>query len=260
MNIFDTHAHYNDRRFDEDREAVLAEVLSSDSPVKKILNAGTNIESSLESIALAEKYPGIYASVGVHPSDSRLVAHDEEGSLTQFRTMLDHPKVVAIGEIGLDYHYDFTDQETQRRWFRLQMQLAAETGYPVIIHDRDAHGDCMDIIREFPSVKGILHSFSGSPEMARQLTDKGWYISFSGVVTFKNASKVLDAVRIVPDELLLIETDCPYLAPVPMRGKTNRSDYTVYTAAAVADARGMDHEALAALTYRNACRVYRIQE
>jgi len=260
MRIFDTHAHYNDRRFDEDREAVLAQVLSPESPVKKLLNAGTNLDSSRESIALAERYPGIYASVGVHPSDSRLVADDEAGALARFRAMLDHPKVVAIGEIGLDYHYDFTDQDIQRRWFRLQMQLAAETGYPVIIHDRDAHGDCMDIIREFPSVRGILHSFSGSPEMARQLTDKGWYISFSGVVTFKNASKVLDAVRVVPDELLLIETDCPYLAPVPMRGKTNRSDYTVYTAAAVAQARGTHPESLAELTYQNGCRVYRIED
>lgn len=258
MKIFDTHAHYNDKRFDANRDALIEEVLRSQ--VERIVNVGTNPDSSLESIALAERYEAFYAAAGVHPSDANLVCERERETLDQLRGMLAHPKVRAIGEIGLDYHYDFTDRETQRRWFHLQLELAEETGYPVIIHDRDAHGDCMEILGSHRNVRGILHSFSGSPEMARQLSDRGWYISFSGVVTFKNAARVLDSVRAVPDELLLVETDCPYLAPVPMRGRDNRSDYLPYTIAAVAAARGSDSETIAALTYRNACAVYRLPE
>ncbi len=256
MILFDTHAHYDDPRFDGDRRAVLKSVFS-DTPVRYITNVGTNFDTSRTSLELAEQYDGMFAAVGVHPSDC-LGAGDPNEGMTRLAAMLEHPKAVAIGEIGLDYHYDDTPRDVQAVWFEAQMRLAAQTGYPVIIHDREAHGDCMDMIRRFPEVHGILHSFSGSREMTAELVRRGWYISFSGVITFKNASRVLEALRAVPQDRLLIETDCPYLAPVPMRGKTNHSGYLLYTAEAAATVLGMETEELCRITTENALRVYRI--
>lgn len=256
MRIFDTHAHYNDERFDGERDNIIAEVLSYG--VEYVLNAGTNIETNNECIALAEKYPQFYASVGIHPHDTSKIT-DEKETLDALRYQLAHEKVVAVGEIGLDFHYDFSDRETQIKWFRLQMELAAETGYPVIIHDREAHGMCMDMVRDFSSVTGIFHSFSGSAETAAELIERGWYISFSGVVTFKNAHRILDVVRSVPAEHMLIETDCPYLAPHPMRGKLNRSDYLRYTASKIAEAKDMTAEKLCEITLSNGKRIYGIK-
>ncbi len=257
MRIFDTHAHYNDERFDGERDKIISEVLSNG--VEYVLNAGTNITANKECIALTESYPQFYASVGIHPHDTSKIIDDKE-TIDALKLQLTHQKVVAVGEIGLDFHYDFSDRETQMKWFRYQMELAAETGYPVIIHDREAHGPCMDMVRDFPSVTGIFHSFSGSAETASELIKLGWFVSFSGVVTFKNAHRILDVVRSVPAENMLIETDCPYLAPHPMRGKLNRSDYLRYTASAIAEAKDMDAEKLCEITLDNGKKIYRINK
>lgn len=254
--LFDTHAHYFDARFDGDREAAIDAVFRG-SEVGYILNAGTNPGTSAACIALAERYAGMYAAVGMHPEDCSTY-FDFDAELDGIRRMLAHPKAVAIGEIGLDYHWEPRDEEYQKKWFRAQMALARETGYPVIIHDRDAHGDTMDIIREFDGVTGILHSYSGSAEMIRELVRRGYYISFSGVITFKNASRILEAVRAVPRDRLLLETDCPYLAPHPMRGRRNDSSLMVYTAEKAAEVRGEDFSELCRYTTENARRIYRI--
>lgn len=255
--LFDTHAHYNDEQFTAscEQEAVLREVFSSS--VRAVMNAGTNLKTSFESIALAEKWEGMYAAVGMHPEDCR-DERDFDGFLSAITPLLSHPKVRAIGEIGLDYHWTPFDREHQLKWFDLQMTLAEKTGMPVIIHDREAHGDTVDMIRAHPDVSGILHSYSGSAETVKELVRRGWYISFSGVVTFKNASKVLDAVRAVPMDRILVETDCPYLSPVPFRGKRNCSLYVEYTARACAEARGEEYEEFCERTTRNACAVYRL--
>ncbi len=258
MVLFDTHAHYNDARFSEegDRDVLLRELFEK-SPVRAIMNAGTNLVTSEESIALAEKWQGIYAAVGVHPEDCRDMT-DIDGALSGLGEMLKHPKVKAIGEIGLDFYWQPYDEAHQLRWFRAQMALARETGFPVVIHDREAHGRTMEVLREFPGVRGILHSCSCSAETVREAVKLGWFISFSGVVTFKNASRVLDSVRAVPDDRILVETDCPYLAPVPYRGKMNHSGYMIETLRAAAAARGTDPDIFAAQTTANACEIYRI--
>lgn len=255
MRFFDSHAHYNDNRFDGARDIIITEVLSGG--VDYILNAATDIESGGECAALAERYPQFYTSAGIHPHEAGKIK-DEAETLDRLRRQLENKKTVAIGEIGLDFYYDFCDRETQKKIFRLQLGLAAETGYPVIIHDREAHGPCLEAALNFPSVRGVFHSFSGSAESAEVLIKHGWYVSFSGAVTFKNARKLLDAVRAVPPERMLIETDCPYLAPHPMRGKLNRSDYLIYTASAIAEAIGMTAERVAEATSKNARRLFGI--
>ena len=254
--LFDTHAHYFDEKFEEDREAAIEAVFRF-SPVRYVLNAGTNPLTNQACIRLAERYDGMYAAVGMHPEDCRTY-FDFDAVLDGIRRLLAHPKAIAIGEIGLDYHWEPRDESHQKNWFRMQMELAGQTGYPVIIHDRDAHGDTMEMIREFPEVTGVLHSFSGSAEMVKELVKRGYYISFSGVITFKNASKILDAVRAVPDDRILVETDCPYLAPHPMRGKRNDSSLLVYTAQKAAEIRGVDFESFCAQTTANAKRLYRL--
>ena len=230
LEIIDTHAHYDDARFDENREAVIAGVLHT-GYIRNIVNVGCDIASSKTSLALAHKYPHFYAACGIHPHECGKIA-DAKKTLAQLEELLSDKKCVALGEIGLDYHYDFSDREIQKQWFEYQMQLAEKLDMPVVIHDREAHGDCMDIVRKYPNVRGEFHSFSGSAETAAELIKRGWYISFSGVITFKNASKILDVVKSVPPERIMIETDCPYLAPVPMRGKDNNSSYLKYTAEA----------------------------
>lgn len=256
MVLFDSHAHYDDARFDENRASVLDGIFAQ-TDVSYIVNVGTNPQTSRASVELAHTYSGIYAAVGIHPSDACRIA-DEDAAFRELQALLADPKAVAIGEIGLDYHYDDTPRDVQYRYFERQMEWARKTGYPVIIHDREAHGDCMDMIRRFPEVTGILHSFSGSVEMVTELVRRGWYISFSGVITFKNAAKILDCVRAVPDDRLLLETDCPYLAPVPVRGSTNHSGNLIYTARAAADVRGTDIETICRMTAQNAACVYRL--
>lgn len=255
MRLFDSHAHYDDARFDGCREQLIGDSFASG--VEYILNAASDLSTARASIALSGLYPQFYAAAGIHPHECESVT-DEAAALSELERLLSCEKVVALGEIGLDYYYDKAFKEKQLHWFDLQLSLAQRLSLPVIVHDRDAHGDTMDMLAAHPGAMGILHSFSGSVEMLRELVRRGWYISFSGVVTFKNASRILDCVRAVPDELLLVETDCPYLAPVPMRGKTNCSAYLPYTVAAIAAARGSTPDEIAETTFRNALRVYGI--
>lgn len=254
--LFDTHAHYTDERL-FGNDLLLNELFSAD--ISHILTVATCMEDGAECARLARRYDGIYASAGIHPHECGKSGNLDD-AMTVIENQLTHEKVVALGEIGLDYYYDFSDRETQMRFFRAQMELAEKTGKPVIIHDREAHGDTMDMIREFRGrVIGVLHSCSASAEQVKEYVKMGWYISFSGVITFKNASKTLDSVLATPPERLLLETDCPYLAPVPMRGKTNHSGYLHFTAEKAASLLGMDYDALCALEVENAKKLFGIQ-
>ncbi len=257
MEIIDTHAHYDDSRFDGNRDELIADVLNI-GYIRNIINAGCSIKSSKAGQELSKKYPQFYFTAGIHPHDSGR-AGDRDRAFFELEGLLRDPKCVALGEIGLDYHYDFSDRETQNKWFEWQMQMANRLDKPVAIHDREAHGDCMDMVRKFPNVTGEFHSFSGSAEMAKELVKRGWYISFSGVITFKNASKILEAVKAVPLDRIMIETDAPYLAPVPMRGKTNLSSYMKYTAEAAANVLGITTEEFCAATTENAKRLFGIK-
>lgn len=253
--LFDSHAHLNDEAFDQDR----AELLETfrDVGVGLVMNAGCSLESSREGIALAEAYPWIYCSVGTHPDTADEV---NEELLEVYRQMCSHPKVKAIGEIGLDYYYETIHRDAQMRAFRMQMQLAEELNMPVIVHERDAHEDGMSIVKEFPKVKGVFHCYSGSAEMARQLVDLGWYIGFTGVLTFKNARKAVETAQQIPLERILLETDCPYMAPEPYRGKRNHPGYLPKMAEKLAQIRGIPVEEVIRVTTENAKRLYRIEE
>ena len=251
--LFDTHAHLNDPAFDEDRAELLATF--KDAGVGLVLNAGCSLESSHDCIALAEAYPWIYCSVGTHPDTADEV---NEEVLEAYRQMCKHPKVKAIGEIGLDYYYETIPREIQKQAFRMQMELARELGLPVIVHEREAHEDGMAVVREFPDVTGVFHCYSGSAEMARQLVDKGWYIGFTGVLTFKNARKAIETAASIPIDRIVLETDCPYMAPVPHRGKRNDPGYLGYMAEKLAEIRGLSLEEIHEITYENGKRLYRI--
>ena len=211
--LYDTHAHLNDTRFNEDRDAVVEKIRNSN--VGLVNNIAFDIQSSLDSIALAEKYDFIYATVGVHPSDVNKMTNDDIATLKKLAA---HPKVVAIGETGLDYHYDDTDPEKQKFWLRAQLDLAKELSMPVVIHDRDSKGECIAILKEKQITNGVVHCFSGSAETAKEIIKMGLYISFTGVITFKNARRAIEALSVIPIESLFIETDCPYMAPEPFRG------------------------------------------
>ncbi len=260
MKLFDTHAHYDDARFINEYEGgtdgAILDCLND--CVGNIVNIGTNLDNSKASIMLAEKYNEVYASVGIHPSDA-LLYDDVDYVLAELEKMLSHPKVVALGEIGLDYHWDDVPRDVQMVYFRKQMKLASKLNVPVIIHDREAHGDCLDVVKEFPSVIGIFHSFSGSPEMAAELIKMGWYLSFSGPVTYKNAKQPKEACKVVPSDRILIETDAPYLPPVPHRGELNRSTYMYFTALEIANQRGVSIEEIEKITTENAKRVFKIK-
>ena len=251
--LFDTHAHLNDEAFDADR----AEILETfkDAGVGLVLNAGCSLESSYASIELAEQYPWIYASVGTHPDTADEV---NEELLETYRRMCKNPKVKAIGEIGLDYHYETIPREVQQKAFRMQMGLAEELDMPVIVHERDAHEDGMAIVKEFSKVKGVFHCYSGSAEMARQLVDMGWYIGFTGVLTFKNARKAVETAASIPLERIVLETDCPYMAPEPYRGRRNHPGYLPKMAEKLAQIRGLSVEEVIRITTENAKRLYRI--
>lgn len=215
--LFDTHAHYDASQFDADRHHVLAGLPARG--VSLALNPGCDIASSRSAVALAEQYPFLYAAVGYHPEEC---APYVESDLEIFRELAKHPKVVAIGEIGLDYYWEENPpKELQQQVFRAQMQLAKELDLPVIVHDREAHADSFAIVKEFPGVRGVFHCYSGSVELARELTKLGWMISFTGVLTYKNARKAVEVAQAIPLEHLMIETDSPYMAPVPHRGKRN---------------------------------------
>ena len=251
--LFDTHAHVNDPAFDEDREAVLLSLAGKG--VGAMLNVGCCLESSKDCVAMAEKYPFVYASVGSHPDSADEV---NEEVIEQYRQMAKHPKVMAIGEIGLDYYYETIPREVQQQAFRMQMALAKELNMPVIVHERNAHDDGMRIVKEFKGVTGVFHCYSGSAEMARQLVDMGWYIGFTGVLTFKNARKAVETAERIPLERIVLETDCPFMAPEPHRGKRNDPGYLPYMAQRLADIRGIPVEDVIRITTENAKKLYRI--
>ena len=251
--IFDTHAHLNDPAFDEDREELISGL--PEKGIGFVMNVGCCLDSSKDCIALAEKYPFIYASVGSHPDSAGEVC---EELMQTYLEMSKHSKVKAIGEIGLDYYYEGFDREIQIKAFEMQMELARQAQLPVIVHERDAHGDGMDIVRKFPDVTGVFHCYSGAAEMARQLVELGWYIGFTGVLTFKNARKAVETAASIPLERILLETDCPYMSPEPFRGKRNDPGRLIHMAQKLAEIRGLSVEEIIAITTENAKRLYRI--
>ncbi len=252
--LFDTHAHLDDRAFDDDREELLAGLPGQGLAL--VMNPGCSLESSRNAISLAERYPYIYAAVGSHPD-----AADEvnDAVIDEYRKLCKlHPKVKAIGEIGLDYHYEDIPRELQLRAFRAQMALAQELDLPVIVHEREAHEDGMAVVKAFPGVKGVFHCYSGSAEMARQLVELGWYIGFTGVLTFKNARKALETAASIPLERIVLETDCPYMSPEPFRGKRNDPGRLYRMAEKLAELRGLPLEEIRRITTENGKRLYRI--
>ncbi len=251
--IFDSHAHYDDASFDEDRDALLAALPQKN--VCGVLCAATCPESACRCLALAEAYPHVWASVGLHPSE---LDQADAQAIETFRRLYAHPKVVAVGEIGLDYHYDTFPREKQREWFRRQLELAAELDAPVIVHDREAHEDTMKLLREFRP-RGVVHCFSGSVELMREVMQLGMSISLGGAVTFKNARRPLEVAAEVPLDRLLLETDAPYMTPVPFRGKRCDSTHIAYTAAQIASVRGIGVDELLACTTANALRLFGIR-
>ena len=252
--LFDTHAHYDSRQFDADRDQVLSALPGQG--VGLVVNPGCDLDSSRQAIGIAERYPFVYAAVGVHPEDC---AGWQDTDVDELRSLAAHPKVVAIGEIGLDYYWkENPPREFQQRVFRAQLALAWELDLPVIVHDREAHGDCLSIIREFPQVRGVFHCFSGSAEMARELVGLGWMISFTGVLTYKNARRALEAAQAVPMDRLMIETDSPYMAPTPVRGRRNHSGNLCHICQKLAEVKGLSYEECARITLENGKRFFAI--
>lgn len=261
MKYFDSHAHYYDERFSEEcKEGVdtLIDTLLTNS-VSYIVNVGTSPDTSREAVAQAKRHKNMYTAIGIHPSDTRFLS-DIDAELSEIEAMILDPesKCVLLGEIGLDYHYPDTDKEKQMLYFERQMLLAEKLDIPICIHDREAHGDVMDVIRRHPNVCGILHSFSGSAEMAEELVALGYMISFSGTLTFTNARKPREVAARIPRESVLIETDCPYLAPHPERGTLNHSGKLAYTNAALAAIWGISPEECSRITEENAKRFLKI--
>ena len=251
--LFDTHVHLDAEDFAGDRQELLASLPGRG--ISLVMNPGCSYASSLDAIALAERYDFVYAAVGSHPDVADEVDDD---LIARYRELCKHPKVKAIGEIGLDYHYEDIPRDIQQRAFRLQMELARELDLPVIVHEREAHEDGLRIVDEFPTVKGVFHCYSGSLEMARELVRRGWYIGFTGVLTFKNARKAIEVAAGIPLERIVIETDCPYMAPVPYRGKRNDPGLLCHMAEKLAEIRGITAEEAARVTLENGKRLYRM--
>ena len=254
--LFDTHAHLTDRAFDADRDALVAAL--REKGIGLLMNPGCNLADSKAAAALAGKWDLVYAAAGSHPDSADEV---NEQVLDAYRQLVaENKKIKAIGEIGLDYHYEDIPRDVQLRAFRLQLELAREVKLPVIVHERDAHEDGMKLVKEFPDVTGVFHCFSGSAEMARQLTDLGWYIGFTGVLTFKNARRAIEAASAIPLERIVLETDCPYMAPEPFRGRRNDPGYLYRMAEKLAEIRGISPDEAAAVTTENGKRLYRIAD
>ena len=242
--LFDTHAHYDAEQFDADRDEVLGALPGAG--IALAVNPGCDLPSSRAAVALAERYDFLYAAVGYHPENCAPYRPED---LEALRELAEHPKVVAIGEIGLDYYWEENPpREFQQQVFRDQLALAAELELPVIVHDREAHADSLAMIREFPQVRGVFHCFSGSAEMAEELVKLGWMVSFTGVLTYKNARKAVEAARAVPLERVMIETDSPYMAPVPHRGKRNDSRYVRLICERLAEIKGVSFAECARVT------------
>ena len=253
--IFESHAHYDDEAFDEDRETLLASM--QENGIEYIINVGADLASTGRSIALAERYPFIYAAVGVHPDG---VGELNEENFQWLREQCAHPKAVAVGEIGLDYYWDEPDREIQKKWFVRQLSIAKDTGLPVVIHSRDAAKDTMDIIKaeHKGTTGGVIHCFSYGVDQAREYLDMGYFLGIGGVLTFKNAKKLKEVAEYAPMDRLVLETDCPYLTPVPYRGKRNSSLYLSYVAEALAELKGMEKDEVIRVTAENARRLYRL--
>ena len=252
--LFDTHAHMDDRAFDDDRAELLADL--PNQGIQLLMNPGCSLASSCNTSKLSQEYDYIYAAVGSHPDVADEV---NEKVLEEYRKLCKlNPKIRAIGEIGLDYHYEDIPREIQLRAFRMQMALARELGLPVIVHERDAHEDGMAVVREFPDVTGVFHCYSGSAEMAKELVKKGWYIGFTGVLTFKNARKAIEVASQIPLERIVLETDCPYMSPEPFRGKRNDPGKLYRMAEKLAEIRGLTVEEIHRITVENGKRLYRI--
>lgn len=252
--IFDTHAHYDDEKFNDDR----AEVLSSlkDGGVCGVIDCGCDLSSSLKAIELSEKYDFVYAAVGIHPHEA---AEAEANDLDEIIKLFAKEKVVAVGEIGLDYHYDFSPREVQLEFFERQIILSKELDLPIIVHDREAHEDTMNLLKKYRP-KGVVHCFSGSAEMAKEVLKLGMYIGLGGAVTFKNARKPLEVAVIIPDDRLLLETDCPYMAPVPLRGSRCDSTMIAYTAQKLAEVRGCEVQSLIDRCRANAKELFKLPQ
>ena len=252
--LFDTHAHYDDEAFDPDRREVLAGL--PQKGVGLVVNPGCTLTSSEKAVALAAEFPHVYAAVGLHPEN----CHDfQPEQIERLRQLAQQEKVVAIGEVGLDYYWEENPPRAlQQEALRRQLALAEELKLPVIFHDREAHGDSLAIVREFPAVRGVFHCFAGSVEMARELVDMGWYLSFNGAATFKNARKAPEVIRAVPMERLMIETDAPYLTPVPYRGRRNDSTYVHLVAEKIAQLRDMTPQEVEQATWENGKRFFGI--
>lgn len=254
ISIFDSHAHYDDVAFNDDRESVIKEL--TENGVIGVINCGSSLEGARYSYRLASEYDIFYAAVGVHPENAN---EFNDKVLEELKSYTKNKKVKAIGEIGLDYYWEENPpKELQQNVFRTQMKLAEEINLPVIIHDRDAHQDTLKIIKEFPKVKGVLHCFSGSVEFARECIKLGYYIGFTGVVTFKNAKKILEVAKEVPLDKILVETDAPYMTPVPYRGKRNQSSYIKYVIEKIAEIRETTPENISSITIDNTKRLFNI--
>lgn len=248
---FESHAHYDDERFDSDREQLIEEMHKNG--VDYIINAGADVESSLAGICLCDSFPFFYAAVGVHPHEAENMTKEELEKLEEYSR---HKKVIAIGEIGLDYYYDFSERDKQRFWFRKQLELAEKVGLPVIIHSRDAAQECFDIIKASNIRRGVIHSYSGSVEMAQSYIEMGFYIGIGGIVTFKNAKKPIEVTEQIPIEKILIETDSPYLSPVPVRGKRNNSQNLKYICEKIGQIKQISPEKVASETMKNAFNLF----
>lgn len=257
--FFDSHAHYDDDRFDEDRHELLSNM--SKNKVDYIVNAAADITSSNEGIQLAQRYSFMYTAVGVHPHSVDELGKEDAGQATidLLEGLAKNPKVVAIGEIGLDYYYEHSPREVQRTWFNRQMELAKKAGLPIIVHSREAAQETFDMIRESGLNAGVIHCFSGSAEMAKEYIKLGFYIGIGGTVTFSNARKTVEVVEQIPLESIVIETDCPYLTPMPYRGKRNDSTYLTYIAKRIADIKNVSIEEVASITSKNARDLFGIK-
>ena len=252
--FFDTHAHYDDNRFDADRDELLAAMPAAG--VGYILVPGCDVRSSERALALAERWDFIYAAVGIHPEDMGGCLEDD---LTRIAELTTRKRCVAVGEIGLDYYWDAEHKEEQKALFARQLELALERDLPVIVHDREAHGDCLELVSRYEGLRGVFHCFSGSAEMAELLLKRGWYLGFDGPITYKNARRALEVLALCPLDRMLLETDSPYLSPVPMRGRRNDSRNLCYIAQTIAEVKGVMPEEIAAATAENGKRLFGIE-
>lgn len=252
---FDTHAHYDSEAFDHDRFEILNSM--PDGNVGLIVNPGCDLVSSISAIELAERYPFVYAAVGWHPEDIDKLSDEDFCKMAE---LAEHPKCVAIGEIGLDYYWDASHKDEQKALFIRQIELALKLGKPVIVHDREAHGDSMEIVCDYPELRGVFHCYSGSPEMASELIKRGWYLGFDGPITYKNARKAIEVIEMCPCDRILVETDSPYLSPVPHRGKRNDSRNLEYVVRKIAEVKGLSAEAVEQLSFENGKKLFGIGE